>query len=121
EELRAFPHRERQGDLRSLAGGERADRSIERNFESGEPRACELVIPARAESTPELECLGDGQVDVQRAILADVSDTGQKGHRVFSGIDLEHTDGPRACSAESDRELQKRRLSGAVGADEARN
>ena len=118
QQLRPLGQRERQRHLRLLAAGQLPDPLAGRQPEPVEAVAREPVVPARVQLAAEPEHLGDREAAVQRMLLGHEADAREQLARITLRRQAEHADGSGAGPAEADRDLQQRRLAGAVGPDE---
>ena len=118
QKLRPFRQREGERDLRLLAPREASDPLAERQAEVGDPLAREVVVPRRVELAAELQRVGHGEALVQRVLLGDEADPGEHRVRLVARVVPEHPHRAGGRARQADRELEQRRLAGAVRADE---
>jgi hypothetical protein len=82
-----------------------------------DPAACQRVVPARVQTSAELQVVLHAQSGVGRRVLGDEADLGQLC-RAGSGAVTEHLDRAARRRQQADGQVQQRRLAGPVGADE---
>jgi hypothetical protein len=70
--------REGERHLGALSAGELADRAVGRDVEVGEPLVREPGVPALVELAAELDQLGRAEIAVERGVLGDEADIGQR-------------------------------------------
>jgi hypothetical protein len=118
EQLRPLREREAERHLRLLAAGERAGLAVERQAEPREPLAREPVVPARVELRAHAQQVADREAAVQRMVLRDEADAREQVGVVALRRAAEHLDAARRRLGQTDREVEERRLAGAVRPDE---
>src|SRR5207253_694911 len=121
QKLRPLRERERQRDLRLLTTRERAGLPPQWKAEPAEALSRELVVPPRVERGAELQQLAEPEAAIERMILRDEADPRQHLARLLARRGPEDENPALARLAQTDRELQQRRLAGAVRADERRD
>ncbi len=122
QQLGPLRERERERDLRLLAARELPDLAVEGQAETLDARAAPVVVPARVEPRPSFRISRDAEPAMQGMVLRD-----ERRRAAARRSRSSRGRGPSTCSApvvglaQPDRELQQRRLAGAVRADERRH
>src|SRR5205823_8425480 len=80
-----------------------------------------LVVRTWVQAWPDLQRLRDGEAHVERMVLRDKAEPRHQLALVITRHAAEHLDRARTRARETDRELQQRRLAGAVRTNERRD
>src|SRR5262249_12410470 len=124
EELWVADERLREPDALAVALRERADAAIPHLGEAARgERVRHLPFPPRARHALQLhdeaQVLDDAQVGVERRVLREVADRAPAGERLDRGIAAADADRAGGGREDTGEDAHRRRLAGAVRAEEA--
>ena len=117
EQLRTLRHRQGERELGALAAGQLARLLAGVEPELLDPCLGERFVPARVHPCAEPQVIANRQSRIGRGVLGDEADAGQLA-RARARLPTENSDRSGVWTKETDRELEERRLAGAVRADE---
>src|SRR5437762_3452922 len=118
QHLGPLAERERKRHLGALSGRKRPHRTVERQAEVLDARERVGVVPSRIEPASDLERFGDREAQMKRAVLGNEPDPREERYALSPRVEPEDADASRGRAMESDGDLKKRRLPGAVRSDQ---
>jgi hypothetical protein len=119
QQRRPFGQCQGQRDLGLLAARQVTRPPLQRNGQLLQPPLGQSLIPAQVEGAAHPEQVGDREVPVQRVLLGDESDSGQRLRRAGAGVLTEDLDGSLNGPKKAGDQLQQRGLTGPVRADQS--
>ena len=116
QQLGPLGDRQGEGELGSLAAGQRPGPLPRVEAELPDPALGQLAVPARVEPLAHAQMAGDGKPGVDRRVLGDEADRAQL--RRGAGAAAEDRDRARGRREQPGRQLQQGGLARAVGPDQ---
>ena len=118
QQIGPLGQRQRERHLGLLPSGERAGAGVQRNAQLGQAPCGQFVVEAHVARAAEAQQIRHGELAVERVVLGEETDAGQRPHAVGGGRLAEHLDRSHGRREQTDRQTQQGGLAGTVRADE---